>query len=463
MKIRTKITLWISGTALLSTLAFSAVVFSRLVTQPFQLIDREIEIMAKALVRQMAAAPDLTGPFDLSAMPFPPDGYWITAREDSGKILYRSGLTRYTDLAAPGDGTRYLIEKHIPRSQVRIGQDRGGDVMFRVLRVKDQIRGTPVFIRIGKPIEGLEEDLIQLALDIGFSLLIFVLIISWLSYVLAGRILKPIQAIIRNSKKITDTSLDRRIPLPKSRDELHALSVSLNTMFARLENAFAQQKEFIQNASHELKSPVTLLMLAQEDMLMNDTLAPASAKSLERQLHTTRRMSLLIKNLLDLSRMQQQDKPDPERIDLSHLMATVLDDYAEVLAERQIRVTNHLTPPCPVQGDREKIFRLLVNLIDNAIRYNIKDGGRIRVSYEETAAGICIGISNTGQPIPKSDLPRLFENFYRVEKSRSQSLGGSGLGLAIAKKIVSLHRGQIVITNGTHGMITVTLCLPKDQ
>jgi len=461
MKIRTKITLWISGTALLSTFAFSAVVFSRLVAQPFQLIDREIGTMAEALFRQMAASPDLTGPFDLSPMPFPPDAYWITAKDNRGKTVYRSGLTRYTNLASPGDKSHYLIEKHIPSSEINMGQDAHEDVMFRVLVIKETIRGTPVEIRIGKPIEGLEEDLIRLATQIGISLLLFVLIISWLSYVLAGRILKPIQSIIRNSREINDTSLDRRIPLPKSRDELHALSVSLNTMFDRLENAFDQQKEFIRNASHELKSPVTLLMLAQEDMLMNEDLAPAPIKSLERQLDTTRRMSLLIKNLLDLSRMQQQEKPNLERIDLSDLMAGVLDDYAEVLAERKIFVKNDLPPSCPVQADREKIFRLFVNLIDNAIRYNIKTGGTIRISEKNTAAHTRILISNTGPAIPEADLPRLFENFYRVEKSRSQSLGGSGLGLAIAKKIISLHKGKICISNGADGMITVTLCLPE--
>ena len=458
MKIRTKITLWISGTALLSTMAFSAVVFRELVEQPFLLIDREIQYMTEALVREMTAAGDIAS--RLSAMPYNPDAYWIMVKDDSGKVLYKSGLTRYTDLARPGDDPHYLIEKKIPRTRVWLGQDDEDDVMFRVLVIRSQIRGAPAVIRIAKPIEWLEEDLIRLAVNTGISLLVFVLLVSWISYVLAGRILRPVQAIIRKSGKIGDTSLDQRIPLPESRDELYALSVSLNRMFDRLENSFDQQKEFIRNASHELKSPVTLLMLAQEDMLMNEDLPASSAQSMTRQLQTTRRMSQLIKNLLDLSRMQQQERLTPEKTDLAALMAKVLDDYDDVLAERQIAVTNEIRFPLEVMGDKETLFRLFVNLIDNAIRYNLSAEGRIHTSSSQNDGTVCIRISNTGEPIPDQDLPRLFEQFHRVEKSRSQSLGGSGLGLAIAKKIVTLHQGRISVANTEEGMITVTLCLP---
>ena len=138
----------------------------------------------------------------------------------------------------------------------------------KLLRVCEQVRGHSIEIRIAKPIEDLEEELIDLGIDIGVSLCLCALGIFILSYALAGRILRPISKIINQSKEISEKSLDKRIPLGKTRDELYELSVALNKMFDRIQHSFNRQKEFIGNASHELKSPVTLLMLAQEDMLI---------------------------------------------------------------------------------------------------------------------------------------------------------------------------------------------------
>jgi len=271
MKIRKKITLWISGTALLSTIAFSSIIFWELMEEPFKLIDQEIQHMAAALALQMAAAKTVSGPYDLSGMPYNPDTYWIMVKNNKGKILYQSRLTRYTDLSIIKDKPAYLIGKKILRSQIWLNQDDHNDVLFRVMVINEQINGRGVEIRIAKPIEGLEKELIELAVDIGISLFI----------------------------------------------------------------------------------------------------------SLIKQLETTRRMSHLVKNLLDLSRLEQQETLKQGTIDLTVLLARVLDDYADVLAAKQVSVFNHLAGPHSIHGDQEKLFRLFVNLIDNAIRYNIDCGGKI--------------------------------------------------------------------------------------
>ncbi len=460
MKIRKKITLWISGTALLSTIVFSSIIFWRLMEEPFKLIDQEIQHMAAALALQMTAVKTVSGPYDLSGMPYNPDTYWIMVKNNKGKILYQSQLANYIELPVIEDKPAYLIERKILRSQIWLNQDDHDDVLFRVMVIDEQINGLGVEIRIAKPIEGLEEELIELAVDIGISLFICVLFILLCSYILAGRILSPVSAIIRKSKEISEESLDGRIPLRGSRDELYDLSVSLNKMFDRLQNSFNLQKEFIGNASHELKSPITLLMLAQEEMLMNEKLPPAQSKSLIKQLETTRRMSHLVKNLLDLSRLEQQGILNQGTIDLTVLLARVLDDYADVLTAKQISVFNHLAGPHPIHGDQEKLFRLFVNLIDNAIRYNLDSGGQILIKAEKSKTKILLEISNTGQQIPENDLPQIFEQFYRVEKSRSISHGGSGLGLAIAKKIVGLHHGEISIANDPDDVVKISVLFP---
>ena len=270
-------------------------------------------------------------------------------------------------------------------------------------------------------------------------------------------------AIIRQSREISEKSLDKRIPLGKNKDELYDLSVALNRMFDRIQHSFNRQKEFVGNASHELKSPITLLMLSQEDMLMAGDLSSEQEKTLIKQLETSRRMSHLVKNLLDLSRMEQQEALSTDQVGLGDLIQRVLDDYADVIAEKQIELSVCMDESCLIQGDHEKLFRLFVNLIDNAIRYNLPHRGMIEINMERAKGQVRTTIINSGTLIPEQDIPHLFEQFYRVEKSRSQALGGSGLGLAIAQKIVTLHHGTIEISNAQKQMIRTTLFLPVSR
>ncbi len=460
MKIRKKITLWISGTALLSTIAFSGVIFWEMTEQPFKLIDKEIQHMAMALSDRIKSAGFSGAAVNSGNMPYDPDQYWIMARDNQGQVLYRSKLTEFTDLSDSSDKSVYIIERHIPRSDIWLKQDAKDDVMFRVMVIQKPINGRHLEIRIAKPIEDLEEELISLVLTVGGSLFLFSLVILILSHILAGRILKPVSTIIRQSREISDQSLDKRIPLGKNKDELYELSVALNKMFDRIQHSFNRQREFIGNASHELKSPITLLMLAQEDMLMAGNLPLPVEEGLIKQLETSRRMSHLVKNLLDLSRMEQQETLHIGPVAIDEVIGQVLDDYADVIAEKQIQVQTRMDVPCQVPGDHEKLFRLFVNLIDNAIRYNRPVQGIIHIQVELKKGRVRIDISNSGPAIPEPDIPHLFEQFYRVEKSRTKTLGGSGLGLAIAQKIVALHNGTIDIGNGPEQMIQTTLILP---
>lgn len=463
MKIRKKITLWISGTALLSTLVFSSVIFFELMEEPFKLIDKEMQHMTEVLVERMNVPIQNQGAYDLSRMPYDPDDYWIKVTDDKGKELYGSAITRYTDIPPSGKKTTYMVKKNIPSAQIWLGQDDQGYVLFRVVVTRTQIEQAPIVVRIAKPIENLEEELLELVRHIAISLALCILMIILVSYKLAGKILTPLVSITRMAKDISEKSLYKRIPLNNNQDELHDLSVSLNKMFDRLQYSFQRQKEFIGNASHELKSPITLLMLAQEETLMNDALPSSTNQSLMKQLATTRRMSQLVRNLLDLSRLEQQETLARESVDLVKLVSHVLEDYHELLAAKHIRIENNMAESLSLQGDPEKLFRLLINLIDNSIRYNCEKDGIIILKGRKTNRGIRLDVSNTGQPIPDDDLDLVFEQFYRVEKSRSITHGGSGLGLAIAKKIVELHDGSISITNESGPLIKVMIFLPSNS
>ncbi|MFA5906659.1 MAG: HAMP domain-containing sensor histidine kinase [Desulfobacula sp.] len=398
--------------------------------------------------------------FDLSDMPYNPDLYWIKATDDKGRVLYQSALTHYTDIPSSGKKETYMIERVIPRSQIRLEQDDNDDVLFRVMVIKAEIDGVPIEVRIAKPIEKLEEELLELVRHILVSLALCTLIIVLVSYKLAGKILTPVSDITRMAKEISEKSLYKRIPLEGNRDELQDLAVSLNKMFDRLQYSFKRQKEFIGNASHELKSPITLLMLSQEEMLMNDGLPGPANITLKKQLDTTRRMSHLVRNLLDLFRLEQQETLDKKPVNLTALIARILNDHADLLTAKSVKIENKLPKDLPFSGDSEKLFRLFINLIDNSIRYNFEKEGIIIIKGEKTDKELLLEISNTGRPIPEADISLVFEQFYRVEKSRSITHGGSGLGLTIVKKIVELHDGTIHISNEPDQFIKVSVCFP---
>ncbi len=463
MKIRKKITLWIAGTALLSTLAFSSVIFFELTEEPFKFIDKELQYMAQSLVKQMETPIIRKDRYALSHMPYNPDQYWIKVTDNKGSVLYQSALTRYTDITASGNKTTYLMERSIPRSLISLEQDDEDDVLFRVMVIKAQLNLVPIEIRIAKPIENLEEELLELFRYIVISLAVCTLVIILLSYKLAGKILVPITNITRMATEISEKSLYKRIPINRNRDELQELATSLNKMFDRLQYSFKRQKEFIGNASHELKSPITLLMLSQEEMLMNEDLPPNANKNLIKQLDTTRRMSHLVRNLLDLSRLEQQETLDKQPVNVSTLTDRVLNDYADLFASKNIKVENQMPKDIVFSGDPEKLFRLFINLIDNSIRYNFEKDGIIIIKGKKTNKEVVLEISNSGLPIPEEDLGLVFEQFYRVEKSRSTTYGGSGLGLAIVKKIVELHDGFICITNEADQMIKVSVSFQTAQ
>lgn len=169
-------------------------------------------------------------------------------------------------------------------------------------------------------------------------------------------------------------------------------------------------------------------------------------------------MSRLVKNLLDLSALELQETISTDRFDLAKLVRSILEDYEDVFAARKIEVTGGIPQKLLMRGDPEKLQRMLINLVDNAVKYN-HEGGSIRIN----ASGdrdIELSLSNTGSGIPPEDLAHVFEKFYRVEKSRSPQFGGAGLGLTIVNRIVELHGGRIRIKSEPDSWTKIDIIFP---
>lgn len=469
MKARTKITLWTSSFTLIVAICFSCFVFFELLEQPYRLIDRELRDIGET-VSQMVSARDQTHSNQIEVLPqHPYKRYWISVKNEQGDTLFTSQLTNDVEIPLRKNRDFYIVNKDIPLRKIWIAQEdrdeidelSGKGVAFRVMVNTSTIDGKEYKLLIAKPIPVLTNELNELIFDIFLGALLCTVIAVIISYYLAGRILRPLSSINIMVREISERSLDKRIPLGKNMDELHALSRSLNAMFDRLQHSFDLQKEFIGNASHELKSPLTILMLGHEEMLSEQS-SQIVKDGLEKQLNTLRRLSKLVRNLLEISRLEQHETLNREVFDLAKLIYHVLDEFKEVLQIKNISVETDLIETS-FTGDSEKILQMLINLVDNGIKYNLPDNGKMWVTLENIKNIIRFTITNTGLCISKDDLPNVFEQFYRAEKSRSSTFGGAGLGLTIVKHIVELHHGSISVTSNSEGITQFMLDFEQPQ
>ncbi len=459
MKIRHKITVWITAAALFAGAGLSGVIFHELLEEPYKIIDSELDHVTTSLFQQIQAKGDVATALSLSSSPYPTEQYWLKISDADGAILYQSKLGKYTDIPTVNHPEPFNVEIPIPRRLMELGQDIDNEVLFRVRTSQRQIAGRDITIAIAKPIEYFEEEVDQLLTLVIVGLATYIMLVLIASYVLAGRILQPIVEISQLTRRISDTSLDQRIPLGRNHDELYDLTVALNRMFDRLQFSFTRQREFIGNAAHELKSPITLLLLGQEELAQRLGADDAIGDVIAQQTDILHRMKGLVKNLLDLSRLEQQESVSFGQVDLQKLLVNILADYEAMLDNGSIIVDNRLHEPLLVNGDQEKLQRLFINLIDNAWRYNLKDGGIIRITGNKRSGMINLMIDNPGPGVPKDETSRVFEQFYRLDKSRSLANGGCGLGLTIAKKIVDLHGGSITIGSEQDGWTRLTVSL----
>jgi len=458
VKIRYKITLWITATGVFVSLVFSLIIFMEMRELPYKSMDAGLQAIAQILGRLAVTEKIASGNRFAGELPVDLNQYWIRIYDGHMRIIYQNEMPRHVVLPVHNRTGTYTVTNVLAEKSNDL-EGEGKEAAFRVRTVHLGKPGSGYIIQIARPVGELQDEVVDLVQNIALGLLVTTLLLIFLSYGVAGRILRPIEVINRLSRDISDKTLDRRIPLGKSRDELYALSSSLNRMFDRLQYSFDKQKQFIADASHELKSPITLLMLFMEGALQRKDLPDSFQQRLIRQTNILRRMSRLVKNLLDLSALELKRTIGFEEISLPGLLKSVLEDYADVFAAKRINLTLNIPEDLEVRGDREELQRVFINLVDNAIKYS-RTGGEIRIRAARVGHDIRVSLYNTGRGISKADLERVFDQFYRVEKSRSLQYGGSGLGLTIVKRIVELHSGTTEMESEPGAWTQITITLP---
>lgn len=279
------------------------------------------------------------------------------------------------------------------------------------------------------------------------------------TYFVSGHALKPLRDFSAKVEKVQVQNLTASVIDEKGASELVRLGDSYNKMLMRLSDAFEVQRQFTGNAAHELRTPLAL-MQAQLD-LYNSSAHPnvdsETAETIQMAAEQTERLTKLVKTLLDMSELQTVARTD--EIELGALVEEVLADLEPLARERGIVLNAGCCGELYMTGSDILIYRVVFNLVENAIRYN-RDGGSVYVSVNKRDTNAVIAVRDTGRGISPEYIERVFEPFFRVDKSRSRELGGVGLGLALVREIVRLHDGSIAVSESNEEGTTFEVVFP---
>lgn len=306
---------------------------------------------------------------------------------------------------------------------------------------------------IAPEMEALNATAIKLAV-VSVIILFFGLAGGWW---ISSRAIRPVENISATAVKISAGDLSQRINSADTESELGQLAAVLNSTFARLEASFAQQKQFASDAAHELRTPVSVILTQTQTVLNREREAGEYKQTVEACQRAAQRMKKLISALLELARLDAgQEQMKRLRFDFSRTIADSVELVRPLADERHVKISTELSP-VEIEGDSERLGQVVTNLLTNAIQYN-HDSGEVKAVLKQEPGMVLLVVSDTGQGIPAEDLPRVFERFYRADKSRSS--GNAGLGLAICQAIVAGHGGSIDVASRENAGSTFTVRLP---
>ncbi|HLG79164.1 MAG TPA: ATP-binding protein [Ktedonobacteraceae bacterium] len=323
--------------------------------------------------------------------------------------------------------------------------------------------GKPVaVIQVGESLAHLHtllHDLVAALLVVGFLVLVCCGI---LSYWLSGRSFAPMKRLAETARKIQAGDLHQRVPVPPVRDEMQYLALTLNAMLDSLEASFSRQRRFVADASHELRTPVAVIRNKAEVALLRSR-SPHEYCSALQSIHAeAERLSHLISDLLALARGDEgQARFEYEAVRLDALVEAVIANAQGLAQEHGVSLIAYTPQSVTLLGDEARLIQVILNLVDNAIRYT-NPGGQVQVNLGATAEAAHLVVQDTGIGIAPEHLPHIFERFYRADPSRQRTRGsGTGLGLSIVEWIVRKHGGSVVVNSqvGQGSCFTVQLPL----
>lgn len=379
-------------------------------------------------------------------------GDFLELYTESGELIYRSSfLAAHPTVLMPVNqvGEPIYRIRHADRQH------------FRFLYQKLNANGRNYIVEMGTSADD-AIDTLHLFRD---YLLLFaaalLLVSGFVGYWISRRALSPVDALVKTARSIRGTNLSGRLQKVETGDELQRLSDTLNEMLDRIELAFQRITRFTADASHELRTPVTLIRTEAELALRRSRSEAEYKESLGHILFESERTTNLIEQLLELARADSgREVLDIQPVDLSQTLRSIVDRWQQVSAIRNLEFAAKIgDQPAFVMGDEALLRRLTEILLDNAFKYTPSPGS-VRLSLDQNMDRACIMVQDSGAGIAREDQGKIFERFYRVDKARSRAQGGTGLGLAIAQWIVVQHRGKITVESRSGEGATFRVELP---
>jgi two-component system OmpR family sensor kinase len=461
--IRGRIALFGAGVVALAVVTFSSLVYvlverSLVTQQDTALRSRGDEVLRQLNSPRGFRPPAFTLPFDITKS----SDIFVEITVFNPSQVYSSGKVNNADPILP---TSLLESAPFDRGNIVNAQALDGPLMRVYVRQLSSPTGPAGYLVVGKSLSGIEDQLSGLRLFLVGGGLLTLLGAGAASWWLAGRALRPLDAMATTAEDIGRTQdLSRRLPESEPDDEIGRLQRSFNQMlrqlddaYHRLQSALVAQRRFVADASHELRTPLTTirgnvgLLLKREDIAPDDRLAALNDIAGESE-----RMSRMVQDLLTLARADAGYHLDKAPIDLLPIIQEVTRQAQTLQPLRRIELMDGV--PVPIQGNADAIKQLLWILIDNAFKHT-HDSGRIQLRLDNGQQAARLMVLDDGAGIPKEDLERVFERFYQSDASRAGE--GTGLGLAIARWIAQEHGGRISASNNPQGGAAFTVLLPS--
>lgn len=466
MLLRLRLTLWYGSALALILVVFSTILYVVTARSLRDAIDQSLEETAAAAVRSLE---------ERGFMPLIDENELMSqfpelARIDkffqifspSGTITIRSPNVKQHDVPL----SRQALEVAFTGKTIFESAKYPKEPPLRLISVPIMYRGNLLYIvQVGTSMESVEETLNRLLLVLLVSMPLALAVSLAGGWFLAGRALRPVDAITLAAQRIAGGDLTQRLNVPVSSDEIGRLAGTFNDMIARLDTSFRQIRQFSSDASHELRTPLTVMKGETELALRRPRDAKDYTIVLESNLEEIDRMTRIVDELLFLSRADMGEvKMERLPVRLESLLDDVHRQAILLGQERGVQVMLGFVTSATVMGDELRLRELFLNLLDNAVKYS-SSGGSVEIALHKESDHTKVSITDHGIGIAREDQAKIFDRFYRTDDARTHTKKGTGLGLAICAWIVEFHHGRIEVESeiGKGSTFTVTLPLASSS
>jgi heavy metal sensor kinase len=454
--LRARLTLWYTTVAALSLGFYSVGIYTILLGHLYGDLDLQLHEEIEIAASRIDVAPDGTlvwqaGEGVVPAEEEPAGARWVEVWSVDGKRLLRASSAEPEDLGpAP---------RHDPRQGSRTLTLPSG-LHVRTLTKEAWVGGRALLVRAAHSETPTRQQLSHLLWGLALVVPVALLLSGLLGYALVTRLLAPVSEMAERSEQITAERLEERLPVGNPTDELGRLATAFNRTLARLERSFEQLRRFTADASHELRTPLTALRSVGEVGLKGPKDAAGYREVIGSMLEEADRLTRVVDTLLVLTRADAgQEEVSLHRVDLADVAREASAQLLVLAEERHQALSVEPEEGVHVRGDPLVLRQAVVNLLDNAIKYG-RQGTPVRVVVRRREGQALVEVIDRGAGIPEEHRERIFDRFYRVDRSRSREMGGAGLGLSIVRWAVQAHGGHVELESEVGEGSTFRIALP---